>query len=283
MDVTLVTCLDLPEPDPDEAPLAAALATAGIDARNRAWDDPTVDWGATPLTVLRSTWNYPLHQRAFLSWAAATSAKTRLWNPLPVVRWNAHKRYLLDLACRGVPVTPTELVQRGSRRALSAIITEHGWKEVVIKPAVSAACYRTVRIGVGSLARGEDHLRALAARGDVLVQPFVSSVEDYGERALVWIDGKLTHAVRKTPRFEGDEERVSQSVAITAAEETLVQPALAAVEGPLLYARVDAAPGDDGEPRIMELELIEPSLFFAQGPEALARFVAAISRELCRS
>ena len=277
MDVALVSCRDLPEPDFDAAPLAEALASAGIRAEVLGWDDPGVDWSRAPLTVLRSSWNYPLHREKFLRWAEATAAVSELWNPLPVVRWNTHKRYLVDLERQGVPIAPTVLVPAGSQVSLRAIRKERRWEDAVVKPAVSAASYRTLRVGPGETEVGEAHLRALVADGDALVQRYLPSVEDYGERALVWIDGELTHAIRKSPRFAGQGESVSAgAVPIAPAEAALVRRALKAVEGSLLYARVDAAPGPDGDPVVMELELIEPSLFFPQCPRALDRFVAGI-------
>ncbi len=286
MDVALASCVELPEPDPDEAPLAAALAAAGIEAEIVGWDDPAADWSRARLTLLRATWNYPLAPARFLAWAEAVARVSELWNPLAAVRWNLHKGYLLELAERGVPVAPTALVRRGSEQPLAEILAARGWREAVVKPAVSAASYRTVRVGAGEPESGEAHLRALAADGDVLVQRYLPSVEDHGERALVWIDGELTHAVRKTPRFEGEDESVSPAaVAIAPAEAALALAALAAgraAASPLLYARVDLAPGPDGEPVVMELELIEPSLFFPQSPAALERFVAAVGRRLAR-
>jgi glutathione synthase/RimK-type ligase-like ATP-grasp enzyme len=283
MDVALASCRRLPEPDPDMPPLRAALAGAGLEAQVLAWDDPAADWSAARLTVLRSTWDYPHRPAAFLRWVDAVAAVSALWNPPAAVRWNAHKRYLLDLEARGVPVAPTALLRRGSRRMLRSLLAERGWETAVIKPAVSASSFRTMRVGAGDVDAGEEHLRALLAERDVLVQRYLPSVEGHGERALVWIDGALTHAVRKRPRFAGQHESVSaEAVPIAPAEEELARRALAAVDAPVLYARVDMAPGPAGEPVVMELELIEPSLFFPQSAAALERYVAAILRLLGR-
>lgn len=281
LDVALVSCRRLPEPDPDAAPLARALAEAGIAAEVRAWDDEAVDWAGARLTVLRSTWDYPHHRDAFVRWAERVAAISRLWNPLPTVTWNLYKGYLIELQARGIPVAPTVLLPRGAPVTLGEVARERGWSEVVVKPAVSAASFATRRIPAGEFGAGDRHLQALLAERDVLVQRYLPSVEGHGERALVWIDGELTHAVRKTPRFEGDDESVSaEAVEISAAESALARRVVAAVEGPLLYARVDVAPGSEGEPVLMELELIEPSLFFAQCPPALDRFVAGLRRRL---
>jgi hypothetical protein len=126
MDVQLVSCLTLPEPDRDEAPLLAALGRAGIEARVAAWDDPRVDWSLGRLALLRSCWNYPQHAEAFLRWAESVSAATELWNPLPIVRWNVHKRYLLDLEQRGVSIVPTRLLARGDGTSLHDVTERAG-------------------------------------------------------------------------------------------------------------------------------------------------------------
>ena len=236
------------------------------------------------LTLLRSCWNYPQDPDGFIAWAEIASRLSRLWNPLPVVRWNLHKGYLLDLERHGLAVTPTELVRRGSRRRLDEILEARGWREVVVKPAVSAASYRTRRVRPGQEAEGETHLRALLAEGDALVQAYLDSVEGYGERAVIWIDGELTHAVRKSPRFDSEDETISEALPISPAEAELARAAVAhaaeATGEPPMYARVDLAPGPSGDPMVMELELIEPSLFFPRSPAALERFVDAVQRRL---
>jgi glutathione synthase/RimK-type ligase-like ATP-grasp enzyme len=279
IDVALASCHVLPVPDLDEAPLLRALRAAGLRVEVLGWDDPAADFSSARLTLLRATWNYADRPALFGDWLARTAAATALWNPLPAVRWNLHKSYLLDLARAGVPVTPTHLVPRGSPERLADVAAARGWSDVVVKPAVSAGSRLTVRAHADS-ERGEAHLRAVAGREDALVQPYLRAVEGHGERALVFIDGELTHAVRKGRRFAGDEEAVTGPFAVSDAEEALARAALAAAPGPVLYARVDVAPGADGQPVLMELELIEPALFFEHGPRALERLVDAVRRRL---
>jgi glutathione synthase/RimK-type ligase-like ATP-grasp enzyme len=280
LDVALITCGQLPEPDHDAQPLLGALTQAGLRAAWRAWDDPRVDWASARLGLLRSTWNYPRHARDFAAWAARTAAQLALHNPWPVVQWNMHKGYLLQLAAAGVAVTPTQLVRQGERVDLAEVLARRGWRRVVIKPAVSAGSFKTRRFDRDDTAAAQAFVDELAGERDVLLQDYLPAVEDHGERALIWIDGELTHAVRKSPRFSGDDESVSGPLPIAAAERALALAAIAAAPGPLLYARVDMAPGPDGAPVLMELELIEPSLFFAWHPPALARFVAGLTRRL---
>ena len=270
MKLRIATCVELPEPDGDAAPLAAALAAAGIDAPLVAWDDPAAEWDAPIPTLIRSTWNYAQALPAFLAWVDRVSQAAPLWNPPDVVRDNVDKRYLLALAARGVPVVPTTLVERGQTAPLPA-------GRLVIKPAVGAGS-----LGARAFEPGDPeapaHLASLTARGAALVQPYVASVEGYGERSLVWIDGEITHAVRKTPRFAGDREKIDGPFPIADDERAVALAALAPYTDRILYGRVDMARDDAGRPMIMELELIEPSLFFARHPPSLDRYIAGLRR-----
>ncbi|HXU83665.1 MAG TPA: hypothetical protein VN914_19865, partial [Polyangia bacterium] len=134
--------------------------------------------------------------------------------------------------------------------------------------------------GQGEWERGQAHLEALATTRDMLVQPYFQSVHAHGERAVVWIDGEFTHEVRKTPRFTGDEEAISPGEPVAAAEREVAEAVLAAAPRPLLYARVDLARDEAGHPHLMELELIEPSLFFYKFAPAAAVMAAAIAEQL---
>lgn len=271
MKLRVATCMTLPEPDVDEAPLAAALAAGGFDAKLVAWDDPAADWDAPIPTIIRSTWNYALDVDAFLAWIDRAAASAPLFNPPDVIGGNLHKRYLLELAARGVPVIPTTLVERGETCALPG-------GKLVIKPEVGAGSLGAkVFDGASDAARA--HLAALTAQGAALVQPYVPSVEGYGERSIVMIDGELSHAIRKSPRFAGDSENVTGPFPIAEDEHAVATAALAPY-GNLLYGRVDLARDEQERPMVMELELVEPSLFFNRGPGSAVRYVAALRKRL---
>ncbi len=283
MKLRVATCTRLPEPDPDAAPLAATLAAAGIAAEVLAWDAPDVDWDAPIPTVLRSTWNYALDVTEFLAWIDRVSAAAPLWNPPDIVRGNVHKRYLLELAARGVPVIPTVLVERGGRVDLADIAAGFGTSRLVIKPEVGAGSLGTRAFTLadhGSAPIAHDHLAALTARGAALVQPYIASVEGYGERSLVWLDGALSHAIRKSPRFSGDSESVTGPFPIADDERAVAEAALAPIADRILYGRVDLARDERGQPMVMELELVEPSLFFARQPGSVDRYVTGLLRRL---
>ncbi len=263
MRVAIATCLKPPEPDPDEQVMLDALRAAGMDAAMLAWDDPAADPAAFDVCVIRSTWNYVLHLEQFRSWLQRAAEVTRLQNPLDIVLGNLHKEYLLEL---GVPSVPTALFRRGE----PARLAELGWQEegVVIKPAVSAGSYRTERFEGGG---GQEFLDELLGYGDVLVQPFLGGEEI----AVVNIDGECTHAIQKRPRFDGEDEVVSDALPVPDELERIARRAL---PPGLLYARADFLRKKNGPWLISELELVEPSLFFLQYPPALTRWADAISR-----
>jgi hypothetical protein len=269
----IATCRVLPEADVDQEVLASALLRGGFDARLVAWDDPASDWDAAIPTVIRSTWNYVHDVDAFVAWAERAARAAPLLNPIEIIRGNVRKRYLLELAARGVAVVPTMLVERGGELpALPA-------GRCVIKPEVGAGSLHARAFDAGEPG-ARDHLTALTARGAALVQPYVASVDEYGERSIVCIDGELTHAIRKTPRFAGGVERVTGPLPIADDERALALAALEPVLDRVLYGRVDMARDDAGRPMVMELELVEPSLFFTKSPAALERFVTALRARL---
>jgi hypothetical protein len=286
VDVALVTWRELPELDPDDRPLAAALRGRGHRVAIVAWDDSGFDWAQARLVLLRNPWDYYRRFEEFLAWAARVDAATSLWNPLAVLRWNLHKGYLVELAAAGVPVVPTELVRRGSDCDLPALLARRGWRRGVVKPAVSADSWETVVFDSGELAAAAELVARRLPERDLLVQPFLESVESDGERCLVFLDGELSHAVRKNPitrggRWAGLPE--GTPVAVADDELAIARRVLAAAPASgLLYARVDLVRDATGAPVLLELELAEPTLFLADHPAGLARLVAGIERRLAK-
>ena len=278
VDVWLVGSDAVDEPDPDRELLDAALRDAGIVSVWADWNDASVDWARGRVCYPRATWDYYRDLPAFLGWAAAADRVTTLRNPLSVIRWNTHKRYLLELAERGVNVVPTRLVERGAAVTVDDVREDEGWERVVIKPAVSCGSWETRVVEAGE--RGEPHWARLLAQRDMLVQPYIASVDTVGERCAILIDGVVTHVVRKNPRFAGSTESVTGPFECTDAERRLIERALSEVEESLDYARVDIVLDDDGAPMVAELELVEPSLFFPHSPHALEAFVGVIEKHL---
>lgn len=283
-DVLFVTSADLRDLTDDDRLVTRALATRGIRARPAVWDDPAVDWAAAPLAVIRSTWDYVGRREAFVRWAEAAGAVTTLCNPPAVVRRNTHKGYLRELAAAGVPVVDT--VWLPAREPADLREAMAGWDVAVVKPCVSAGARGTVRVTAAEAPQAQAHLDALLAEGDVMVQPYLDSVEGEGELSVMVIDGEPSHAVRKRPatrdfrvqeQFGGrtepwplDEELRAAAAAVVAADDS----------GPLLYRRVDLVRDRAGTLRLVELELVEPALYLdlagdGDAPERLADAIAA--------
>lgn len=279
MHIALATTAPLPEPDPDQELLLDALHQAGAQASMLSWRKPELDPAALDLVVLRSTWDSHLYPGAFRSWCERTGARTQMSNSARAVVWNLHKEYLRDLEAAGIAIVPTVWIEQGQRCAYEEITSELATQDLVVKPAISAGSFRTRRFTAAESGAAEAFLRELATDCDTMVQPYLHSTETTGERALIWIDGELTHAVRKSPRFAGEEESVSEALQPSAEERAFAEATLHAANQPdLLYARIDVMRGREDELLLSELELIEPSLFLSQHPPALARFVDSMLR-----
>ena len=280
--VAIVTHARAPEIDADEAGLGPALEALGVSWCAVPWDDPSFDWSSVGAVILRSPWDYSRRRDEFLAFCRRAASVTALHNPMKIVERNTHKRYLVELAEAGVSVISTSVLQAGECADIEAFARERGWGDIVVKPAISAGSWRTWRMTVGEPSHAWTRARRLAATHDVLVQPYVESVTNAGERALVFIDGVFSHAIRKRSLFEAESVPYRVPVTPTRDELDLAARVLRAADAEcLLYARVDLARGRDGQPMLMELELTEPRLFFtAAPPEATTRFAEAIAGRL---
>lgn len=284
-DIALATCSALPNLDDDERMLIPALAAHGLVAEPRVWDDPSVDWDGFRAVVVRSTWDYSDRRSEFLDWC---ERPRRLLNLPAVMAWNTDKTYLRELADAGIPVVPTTWVVPGEDRAIPIVESGH----LVVKPSVSAGARNTARYGPGDEGRVREHVDRLVGSGmTVMLQPYVSSVDDLGETGIIFIDGVLSHTIRKGPLLrprEGATQRLWAPEDIsgrvpTPDERAVAEATLDALRwrrDELLYARVDLLKGDDGKPMLLELELAEPSLFLGFGAGAAHRLAAGVARRL---
>ncbi|MET9983833.1 RimK family alpha-L-glutamate ligase [Streptomyces rochei] len=281
--IALVTCRPGPRVsvDRDLPVLARALADAGASASVEVWDDAGVDWAAFDLVLIRSTWDYSWRADEFTAWAERCGGATRLANPAPVVRWNTDKRYLADLAAAGVPTVPTSYAAPGEAPGLP------DGHEYVVKPTSGAGARFAARYTPGEHATAVRQVERMHAEGfTAMVQPYMRAIDTAGERALQFFGGRLLHASRKgavlAPGTPYDARKVAhpglEPWTPTAAEVAVAEAALAAVPGAAepLYARVDLVDGDDGRPRVMELELVEPNLFLWLHERSLPRVVEAV-------
>lgn len=280
--------------DEDMPPLLAAFAAQGAHAEIADWDDAQVDWRGFDLALLRSAWDYTERLSEFLGWVERAAAATRLLNPVSVVRWNSDKHYLLTLAAQGLAVVPSTFAEPGADpgRVLREFLAQAPEDDLVVKPAVGAGARDTRRHARTDQPAILAHLRRLLDAGrSVLLQPYLSHVDRDGETALIFIDGRFSHAIRKgalLPRGAAASAALFAAEQISprqpaADERALAERLLAKLPvATLLYARVDLIRDGRGEPCLLELELTEPSLFFAHSPDAAARFATAALRRLAR-
>lgn len=286
--IALVTHAGLPELAADDRLAVRALAERGAEVRVLAWDDPQAAWDGFDVVLIRSTWNYTERHDDFLAWLDRMEREgVPLWNPPALARWNATKRYLRELEDAGVAVVPTRWVERSEGVALGALLAAQGWDGAVVKPVVSANARDTWTTSRAATAGDEGRFRDLVARGAVMVQPFVEEVRTEGEWSLLFFGGALSHALVKRPArgdFRVQEPYGGTASAATPDPATLAaaHAALAAVPHPWLYARVDGV-RIGGAFHVMEMEMLEPSLFLATDPEGapgrLADAVLAVAEE----
>jgi glutathione synthase/RimK-type ligase-like ATP-grasp enzyme len=284
--VAFATSERIPGLTDDDRLLVRALEARGTVVEPAVWSDTTLDWRRYAAVMIRSCWDY--HRRVTEFMALLDHLDTvgvRVLNPPALIRWNADKRYLAELAVQGVPVVPTRFVNAGQRITLADVMRETTWEEVVVKPAVSASAHDTWRSGRGS--DDEARFRELAERGTVLVQPFLPAISADGEWSLLFFGGAYSHAVLKRPR-DGDfrvqkehggssEPAIAPGHVIDAAAEAL----RASEQGrpSALYARVDGCV-IEGKFALMEMELIEPDLFMRASPGAPERMASALLTSL---
>ena len=263
-----------------------AFAKAGLDVDTLSWRSADVDWSAYDAVIVRSTWDYQRYAEAFFTALDDIDGATRLANPLALMRWNMDKRYLAELETRGTPIVPTAFGEQLDAQTLDDLLAKAAG-ESVIKPVVSAGAERTFRVP----RRPDAELRAelIAAHGDGawMWQPFLAQIVDEGEYSLFFFSGSYSHAILKTPKtddFRVQEEFGGRISAITppAALRAAADSVMRALPSTPLYARVDLVRGVEAW-LLIELELIEPSLYLRMDADAPARFASAVADWLASS
>lgn len=282
--IALATSSNVPELTGDDRLLVRALASAGVSAVPAIWDDCRENWHRYAAVVIRSCWDYHLKHGEFLAWLhRLETTGVRVLNSPALVRWNAEKTYLRELAACGVASVPTRWVERDDLISLDAILHAREWDRVVVKPAISASAHETWRASSASAHAAEPRFRLMVTNGEVLVQPFLDVVQSDGEWSLLFYGGVYSHSVLKRPRpgdFRVQREHGGTSEALVPSREMI-----AAARGVLrvaeqgrsasLYARVDGCV-IERKFVLMELELIEPDLYLRSNDAAPDRLAAAL-------
>jgi len=291
--VALITYSGVPAITTDDRLLRDALVARGAEVDARPWD-AQADWGSYHRIVLRSCWNFHHHPAEFLLWIneVKDNHDGSLRNSPALVQWSVNKRYLLDLDAGGIAIVPTIWVSVSEGDAapdLDALIAAQGWNEgAVVKPAISATAHQTWLVEPQRASEHQARFEALlaASPSGVIVQPFLPEIRE-GEWSLIFLGGEFSHAVVKRPA-EGDfrvQDDFGGTVERRDAEPALVEDARAVLHvaarttdtrvEDILYARVDGVLRE-GKLLLMELEVIEPALFFSHAPSAAARMAELI-------
>lgn len=265
--------------------VVTALSRLGLKVGRKDWAETGYDWTQCRSAVFRSTWDYFHRFAEFAPWLEQVGRNTRLFNEAGLIHWNIDKHYLGILAEKGINIVPTIFVERGDARSLAHVVAETGWEELILKPTISGAARHTYRFHALDSERHECTFGELVEQEAMMLQPFQHNILEEGELSLMVIDGQYTHAIRKTAkagdfRVQDDHGGSVHRYDASADEILFAEAAVAAVPFDVLYARVDLIRDNDGQLAIMELEMIEPELFFRFCPEAADTLAAGIARRL---
>ena len=284
--VALVSVAEARHHDSDLPYLVRAFADRGVVADVVDWHEE-VDWLSYDTAIVRSTWDYHRHYDDFLEWVEIVSAMTTLLNPREILRWSSDKGYIAELADEGIPCIPTVYV--ASDRDLEHAMLDGDLLagDIVVKPTVSAGSNDTER-HVNEPDDARHHIRNLLAAGKAaMIQPYQRFIDDNGETGLLYFDGEFSHAFRKGAILAtgenvknglfveediGSREPTDQELALG---DRVLRFVTAKFDMTPLYARVDVVRGSAGVPVVMEVEMVEPSLFLHVAPGSAERFVTA--------
>ncbi|MCR5888401.1 hypothetical protein LRS06_11615 [Hymenobacter sp. J193] len=262
--------------------LANYLTSRGHQVTIEIWSDVAVRWAQYEAVVLKSPWDYFDRIAEFYAWLTRLESwGVQLLNPISVVRWNADKRYLLEMAEAGVPVVPSQWLARGSKLHVDALFAALGQPgQLIIKPAVSGGAKNTFALTAAEATAQADFLQELLAEEDFLAQPFLPQIQTQGEWSLVYLGGQFSHCVLKTPKagdfrvqhyLGGGIEPHPAPAHIRPVADDIVRRFAPGC----LYARVDGVEVD-GQFLLMELELIEPFLYLETDAASWPRYEQAL-------
>jgi glutathione synthase/RimK-type ligase-like ATP-grasp enzyme len=254
-----------------------------------SWRTPERNWQRFDIVVIRSPWDYPSDAPRFIRLLEQIEASgTPLLNPLELVRWNLHKSYLGWLHERNVSVVPTRWLDQPGHKDIVAMFTEHATDTLVIKPSVGANAEHAHVLRADTMDLEWPCIEPVFEKRQAMVQPFRPAIQSEGEFSLIFMDGELSHAINKKPR-QGDfrsQEEHGADISLARPESLLVHrasEAVAALSAKPLYGRADMIRNPAGDFEVMELELIEPSLYLRMEPGAPERFARAIIRRAAQA
>lgn len=265
--------------------LKEALEAKGMTVERTFWDDPNYDWGNTKAVVFRTIWDYFERFDEFWPWLETMKEKTNLINPFSLIEWNIDKHYLKDLEEKGIQIVPTYFVDKGKHQSLQKVSEVMGWKDIVIKPAISGAAFHTYKIFENEISENEVFFKQLVSERDMLVQEYQETITTLGEASLMVFNGKYTHAILK--RAKAGDFRVQDDFGGTVHPYTPTKEEIAFAEkvfsvcNPVpAYGRADIIWDISGNIFLSELEIVEPELWVRNHPASASDFAEGIMQFL---
>lgn len=256
------------------------LRNAGWLAEEVSWRKTDVDWNVYDVVVIRTTWDYQSDVESFMACLQDIETSTaQLQNSLKIVEWNISKNYLKDLQNQGINIVPTLWFDSFSLAEVQAGFTYFDTAQIVLKPLVSAGADHTYRLTPENLIKQADQLKTVFSEREFMLQPFLNGIIEEGEYSLFYFSGHYSHAILKQPKsgdFRVQEEHGGQLTSVQPCEDmlTAARHSLAALPEDVLYARIDLV-RHNNEFAVIEIELIEPSLYFNMDANSPQRFVDA--------
>ena len=257
----------------------------GVHVDVISWHAIDIDWSQYDAVIVRSTWDYQEHADAFIDkLIEITKHDTVLINPLSLMQWNISKRYLQILQTQGITIIPSVFFDSVAISDIYAQFAYFDTQEIIIKPLISANSDNTFRLDHTNLMAQAGPLSNIFSTTPCVIQPFLDSVINEGEYSLFYFNGEYSHTIRKVPKsgdFRVQEEHGGELITVIPDERQLSAAAkvLAALPEKSLYARVDLIRNPRAQKddiwQLMEVELIEPSLYFNMDEASPERFVQA--------
>ncbi len=265
--------------------LRTELESRSLTVRRVDWADPQFDWSSAKAVIFRTPWDYFENFPKFSGWLDHVKTKTRLINPIELIRWNIDKHYLNDLSGKGIRIPPTLFIEPGSKETLAHLLSSAGWDEAVVKPAIAGGARHTYRITRRNCEEHEEIFQELIRSESMLIQPFLQNIITQGEVSLMVMNGTFTHSIIKRAipgdfRVQDDFGGTVHPYDASDEERRFAERVVRACDPLPLYARVDVINDDSGTPVVSELEIIEPELWFRFHPPAASKLAGAVADSL---
>lgn len=292
-DITLLTSSKFLKAEPgdwfvenileDDRLLTDALEKQGLKVTRTNWDNPNFKWSETRYVIFRTPWDYFNRYDEFSKWMESATMETTFINSIEIINWNIDKHYMIELKDAGINIPPTIFIEPGDNRSLREISEESGWKEFILKPAISGGAWHTYRITKEAINEHEEIFKELIKTKSMLLQQYQQSITEKGEVSFMVIGGKFTHAVLKKAN-KGD-YRVQDNFGGTIHEYTptdeeieFTEMVVERTKPAIPYARVDVMWDNNDKLSVGELELFEPALWFRKYPPAAEMFADVIMK-----